>query len=235
MSDAELRELEQRCSASPSEELEVELLRVRVRAGVLSEERLKVARLLGHGPSRRACEDAAFLELSERLERLAELEAAELAAPTWGTVVGRAREARREFEASTRAAICALVEAQSARYQEPAQAHLLRSLLVTWLCPAAAFRIVIAGLRAAGHSGGQDTKLIQLLLNRSVPFEDTDFMADYQREEHARLVAAAWSVATVEKVRAEVLPWALGMEPLESRHNADDVFGDVAPYRRGNG
>ena len=172
---------------------------------------------MGHGPSRRVYEDPAFLELCERLERLAELEAAELAAPAWGTVVGRAREARREFEASTRAAICALVEAQSARFQEPAQAHLLRSLLVTWLCPAAAFRIVIAGLRAAGHSGGQDTGLTQLLLDPSVPFESTDFMADYEREEHAPLVAAALSPA-FDTIAAEVLPWALGHgDPLRGR------------------
>jgi hypothetical protein len=34
------------------------------------------------------------------------------------------------------------------------------------------------------------------------------------------------------RIREELIPWALGMEPPELRVKADDVFRDVTPYRR---
>ncbi len=35
-----------------------------------------------------------------------------------------------------------------------------------------------------------------------------------------------------ESIRSDLIAWALGMEPPELRVRADDVFGDVTPYRK---
>lgn len=219
MSDAELRELEQRFQVSPSEDLELELLRARLRAGVLSEERLKVATLLRHAVSRRAHEDRGFLEACDHLDRLAQLEAA------LEQTIGRdrpggerAREALAKQEEPTREAVLALVEPLE-HLQQPAKARHLRCLLVTKLCPAAAFRLVIAALRAAGHRvPGSEDELVQLLVDPEVAFESTPFMSDYDREAHAHFVASSLSFTSLERVADEVLPWALGHgDPLRDR------------------
>lgn len=51
----------------------------------------------------------------------------------------------------------------------------------------------------------------------------------------ARAAGVTLAVTTRVAIRAELVPWALGMEPLESRMKADDVFGDVTPYKRRRG
>ena len=51
-------------------------------------------------------------------------------------------------------------------------------------------------------------------------------------EEAARHPATQASAALIARMAGEVVPWALGMEPPELRVKADDVFGDVTPYRR---
>ena len=48
----------------------------------------------------------------------------------------------------------------------------------------------------------------------------------------SELSGSATAAALRGSAAAELVPWALGMEPLESRHKADDVLGDVTPYGR---
>lgn len=219
MSDAELRELEQRFQVTPSEDLELELLRARLRAGVLSEERLKIATLLGHAVSRGAYEDRDFLRACDHLDRLAGLEASvEGAQGRDRPKFERALQALAEEERSAREAVLSITGPLE-HLRAPAKVRHLRCLVVTKVCPAAAFRIVIAALRVAGHRvPGSEDELVQLLVDSSAEFDSTPFMSDYDSEAHAHFVASTLSFAPLEEVTAEVLPWALGYrDPLRNR------------------
>lgn len=217
MSDAALRALEQRFRATPSEELEIQLLQARLRAEVLSPERLRVAALLGHPLARRLVQDAPFLGVCEQLERLAELEAEgrEAVGGGYRLELDRALAAIAEQEERTRAEVLALVRPKHPRFQESAKEPLLRCRVLTWLSPEAAFRAVIASFRTLGYPIESASVEIKGALEAGVPFSETAFMADYDPDEHAHVVASAWSMADHDQVVAELSSWALGhTDPL---------------------
>lgn len=240
--DQRTRDLE-RSAQTGDATAEVVLLRRRVRAGDLSPERLSLAAFLGHLASRELLGreapsvPAGYQDWLEPLRgrgpevvMRASVAAASRVVPLLGSLLltSDAEHPQPVLDAAEVALVC------------PCLPHVRAVLHAAQGCEDARRR------PAAVQLDRQREAAVSACTSLALLFGDPD--SAWEAMHHARLSAFAAvepdpgaehdtlpgeaGRLIKDAVRAELVPWALGIEPPELRVKADDVFGDVTPYRK---